>query len=88
MNTYEAIKSKSIGQILLLLQGILHRDLKLENLLLDKTHKHLVIADFGLSNFWKPGVKLETYCGSPEYAAPELFSKEVYSAKVINGVIK
>lgn len=64
------------------LKGIVHRDLKLENLLLSKDLSNLVIADFGLSNFWSLENKLNTYCGSPEYAAPELFDKAVYDQKV------
>ena len=63
-------------------KGIVHRDLKLENLLLSKDLSNLVIADFGLSNFWSQGNVLNTYCGSPEYAAPELFDKTVYTQKV------
>ena len=33
----------------------------------------LSVADFGLSNLWKADEPLHTHCGSPEYAAPELF---------------
>lgn len=61
---------------------MLHRDLKLENILLNFDRSLLAITDFGLSNFWKPGTKLNTFCGSPEYAAPELFNKDVYDTKV------
>ncbi|XP_043277759.1 MAP/microtubule affinity-regulating kinase 3-like [Venturia canescens] len=56
------------------LKGIVHRDLKMENIMLkDARKKHIKIIDFGLSN-WSTGANhLETHCGSPEYAAPELF---------------
>lgn len=33
----------------------------------------LFVVDFGLSNAQKAGALLQTHCGSPEYAAPELF---------------
>lgn len=52
-------------------QGICHRDLKPENLLLSKNYK-LKIIDFGLSNFKTEGELLETPCGSPCYASPEM----------------
>ena len=52
-------------------QGICHRDLKPENLLLSKNYK-LKIIDFGLSNFEIEGGLLETPCGSPCYASPEM----------------
>lgn len=43
-----------------------------ENLLLD-SEMNIKIADFGFSNEFTPGNKLDTFCGSPPYAAPELF---------------
>jgi MAP/microtubule affinity-regulating kinase len=44
--------------------------LKAENLLLD-SDMNIKIADFGFSNEFVPGSKLDTFCGSPPYAAPE-----------------
>jgi len=43
-----------------------------ENLLLD-ADLNIKIADFGFSNEFTFGNKLDTFCGSPPYAAPELF---------------
>lgn len=52
-------------------KGIVHRDLKLENLLLDK-HKNIIITDFGFANSFHNNDLMSTSCGSPCYAAPEL----------------
>ncbi|XP_030076604.1 serine/threonine-protein kinase SIK2 [Microcaecilia unicolor] len=56
---------------------IVHRDLKAENLLLDN-HMNIKIADFGFGNFYKTGEPLATWCGSPPYAAPEVFEGHQY----------
>nr|CAD7259117.1 unnamed protein product [Timema shepardi] len=56
---------------------IVHRDLKAENLLLD-LDKDIKLADFGFSNHFQPGQKMSTWCGSPPYAAPELFEGREY----------
>ncbi|XP_066259117.1 hormonally up-regulated neu tumor-associated kinase-like [Euwallacea similis] len=53
--------------------GVVHRDLKMENVMLNSAQTQIKIIDFGLSNIYSPNEPLKTHCGSPEYAAPELF---------------
>ena len=59
-------------------RGVVHQDLKLGNLLLD-ANNNVKISDFSLSNQWHPQKKLDTFCGSPTFMAPELFLGRPYT---------
>lgn len=54
-----------------------------ENLLLD-ADSNIKIADFGFSNEFSAGSKLDTFCGSPPYAAPELFQGKKYDGPEVD----
>ncbi|CAI9787491.1 unnamed protein product [Fraxinus pennsylvanica] len=62
---------------------VVHRDLKPENLLLDSKH-NVKIADFGLGNITLDGHFLKTFCGTPNYAAPELMCKKLYAGPEVD----
>eukprot|EP00026_Physarum_polycephalum_P004060 Phypoly_transcript_04077.p1 GENE.Phypoly_transcript_04077~~Phypoly_transcript_04077.p1 ORF type:complete len:643 (-),score=138.15 Phypoly_transcript_04077:165-2093(-) len=62
---------------------IVHRDLKPENLLLD-SDGNIKINDFGFSNVIKPGKLFTTFCGSPLYAAPEIFLAKEYTGPEVD----
>lgn len=57
--------------------SIVHRDLKIENILISKTGD-IKIIDFGLSNLFAPKGHLRTFCGSLYFAAPELLQAKAY----------
>ncbi|KAL8729119.1 MAG: hypothetical protein Q9166_004950 [cf. Caloplaca sp. 2 TL-2023] len=57
--------------------NICHRDLKPENILLDK-NRNVKIVDFGMAVLQPPDLALNTSCGSPHYAAPEVIRAEQY----------
>ncbi|CBH15562.1 SNF1-related protein kinases, putative [Trypanosoma brucei gambiense DAL972] len=58
---------------------VIHRDLKPENILLEKNTNTVKIADFGLSSYTHDGRFLETSCGTPNYASPQVVSGEMYA---------
>ena len=57
--------------------NIVYRDIKPENLLLDR-RGFTQLSDFGLARRTPPNEKRWTFCGTPEYMAPELFLKQGY----------
>ncbi|TIB68768.1 hypothetical protein E3P77_00905 [Wallemia ichthyophaga] len=63
--------------------SIVHRDLKIENILISKTG-NIKIIDFGLSNIWSPHSNLNTFCGSLYFAAPELLNARAYSGPEVD----
>ena len=57
--------------------GVVHRDLKLENALLDERCR-VKLGDFGFTREFERGVFLETFCGTTGYAAPEMLLSQKY----------
>ena len=58
-------------------KNIVHRDIKLENILI--TDDNVVkILDFGFAAKYNPHRKMKTFCGTPNYMAPELLLKIPY----------
>jgi serine/threonine protein kinase len=56
---------------------ILHRDIKLDNILLDES-MHVKMCDFGVSRFMTVGEYIKERCGTPAYIAPEVISGKGY----------
>jgi len=61
-------------------RSVVHRDIKLENVLLDE-NESIKIIDFGFATVIQPGKKLKAFCGTPSYMAPEIVARREYIPK-------
>lgn len=61
--------------------NIIHRDIKLENILIESETMIIKIIDFGFSVKVSSDKKLNIFCGTPSYMAPEIVKKTEYFGK-------
>jgi len=63
-------------------EGIAHRDLKPDNIMVDPVTSEIILLDFGLSMVVPTSGLSDNYCGSPMYMSPEILNRERHDPKV------
>ena len=59
-------------------KNIIHRDVKLDNVLIDASYASVKLCDFGVSRMVTPGQRIAEQCGTPAYIAPEIIADRGY----------
>lgn len=63
---------------------VVHRDIKLENIRYNSKTGIVKILDFGFASFYTADNMLATNCGSPCYAAPEIYDNKAYDGHMVD----
>ena len=66
------------------MNGILHRDFKLDNILIDEQYQTVKVCDFGVSKLVKKGETIYDQCGTPAYLAPEIAADMGYEGYTVD----
>ncbi|CAG9320779.1 unnamed protein product [Blepharisma stoltei] len=72
------------GAIAIHSHGIIHRDFKLDNILIDSDYSSVKICDFGVSRSFKRGDMIYEQCGTPAYLAPEMIIGRGYEGPSVD----